>query len=82
MPALFIGASLNNIIPPQSPGFLTVVALLEVNTIGFFSVPSAIILAPLVITSVPQVISSPLITVPASIVKVALLVTYTVPSSR
>ena len=49
--------------------------VLEVNTIGSNKVPRAIILAPLQIIKVP--FPFPLITVPASIVNVALLVTYT-----
>ncbi|MNR48431.1 hypothetical protein D3C85_1676690 [compost metagenome] len=74
-PSLLIGAFPKIMIPPQSPGFLSVVSLLEVKIMGSVSEPSAIILEPLTITNVPQVLSSPLITVPGSIVRVALLVT-------
>ena len=42
------------IIPPQSPAALEPAALLEVNTIGALAVPTALILAPLVmIKAVP-----------------------------
>ncbi|MNQ91722.1 hypothetical protein D3C85_1071160 [compost metagenome] len=74
-PIVFIGAFPRMIIPPQSPGFLSAISLCEVKMIGSDSKPSAIILAPFVITRVPQVLSSPRITVPGSMVKVALLVT-------
>ncbi|MNE50478.1 hypothetical protein D3C80_1450550 [compost metagenome] len=79
-PKEFIGAFPKIIIPPQSPGFLLFISFSDVKTIGSVSSPSATILEPLVITSVPQVLSSPLMTVPGSIVRVALLVTYTTPT--
>ncbi|MNE28236.1 hypothetical protein D3C80_1216720 [compost metagenome] len=68
-------------IPPQSPGFLSVISLLEVKTIGAVSKPSAIIFEPLVITRVPHVSTSPRIMVPGSIVNTALLVMYTTPTN-
>ena len=75
-----IGALPNIKIPPQSPAALPpippVFGLYEVKTIGCVCVPSAIILAPRVIT---KAVAFPLIIVPGSIVRVALLVTYTNP---
>jgi len=50
-----------------------------VKTIGSVSKPSAIICAPLVIIKVPFDSPSPIITVPGSMVRTALLVTYTLP---
>ena len=61
--------------PPQSPSALLPTGSLEVKTIGCVSVPSAIILQPLVMIKVPCVDKSPLITEPGNIVKVAPLVT-------
>jgi len=56
--------------PPQSPSALLPTDSFEVNTIGEFCVPSAIILQPLVIIKVACVALSPLIIVPGKIVNV------------
>ena len=63
-------------IPPQFPGPLNPTGLLDVKTMGELAVPLAINLAPLQITNDEFAYATlPLITVPASIVKVAPLVT-------
>ncbi len=68
--------------PPQSPGFLAEISLLEVKTMGSVCSPSAIIFEPFDITSVPHVSTSPRITVPGSMVNTALFVMYTTPINR
>ncbi len=67
-------------IPPQSPAFF--IALFDVKTIGSVSKPSAIIVAPFVIIKVALEPVSARITVPGSIVRTALLDTYTFPCKR
>ena len=69
-------------IPPQSPARLAFTGLLDVNTIGRSAVPSAINLAPLVITKLEKIFVLHLISVPGSIVSVALFATYTIPDIK
>ena len=61
--------------PPQSPGFLWPAGCADVKTIGRSAVPLAMIFAPFSTMSAALVALSPLITVPASIVRVAPAVT-------
>ena len=69
--------------PPQSPLTLEPAALLDVNTIGLQGVPFAMIVAPLCTTKeLITVSASPRITVPASMVSVTKLSTYTTPCNK
>ena len=73
----------NNTMPPQSPMARDPGAALEVKTIGCAIVPSATNLAPLVmIKAEPAEATLPRITVPGSMVKVALFLTYTGPLNK
>ncbi|GAB5563379.1 MAG: hypothetical protein Wins2KO_04420 [Winogradskyella sp.] len=56
--------------------------LLDVKMIGSVCVPSAIIFEPLLIVREPLDLKSPRITVPGSMINVALLVTKTSPKRR
>ena len=67
---------------PQSPYLRLPAAWAEVKTIGLVCVPSARILAPRSITSVPSVVKSPKIFVPAGTVSVLPLVMHTLPWSK
>ena len=84
-PDLLFEALPKRIIPPQSPVALDPAGLAEVKTIGEVFVPLAINLAPRVTTKEALGVSpsalTPVITVPAPIVKVALFLTYTVPTN-
>ena len=78
-PDLLLVAFPKMITPPQSPAALVPAALAEVKTIGEVFVPFATIFAPRVITKealgVEPSAITPVITVPAPIVKTALSLT-------
>ena len=77
-----IGARPQRIRPPQSPGARWPAGMALVNTMGAAAVPSAWIVAPRLMMSVPFVSLSPKITVPGSIVSVTPCSTSTKPLIR
>ncbi len=80
-PGWLFGALPQMITPPQSPAARLPAGRLLVKTIGWLAVPSAMILPPRLMISVPLVSLSPLMMVPGWMVRVAPLSTYTKPFS-